>query len=62
MKSVVKTIGGRKKKGPPLTLHTPGSTAFVSGRIMLFDSVDKGKQPFLKSIKEKKKFLPEGKI
>lgn len=57
MKSVVKTIGGRKKKGPPLTLHTPGSTAFVSGRIMLFDSVDKGKQPFLKSIKEKKSFF-----
>lgn len=57
LKSVVKTIGGRKKKkGPPLTLHTPGSTAFVLGRIM-FDSVDKGKHPFFKSIKEKSFFL-----
>lgn len=46
-----------EKKGPPLTLHTPRSTAFVLGRIMLFDSADKGKHPFSKSIKEKSLFL-----
>lgn len=49
--------GGKKKKGPPLTLHTPGSTAFVLGRIMLFDSVDKGKHQFFKAINKKCFFL-----
>jgi len=52
--------GRKKKKGPPLTLHTPGSAAFVSGRIRLLDSADKGKHPFFKVIKEKK-FLTERK-
>lgn len=58
MKSVVKTIGRRKKKGPPLTLRTPGSAAFVSGRIMLFHSADKGKHPFFKAVKGKS-FFPD---
>lgn len=46
-----------EKKGPPLTLHTPGSTAFVLARIMLFHSADKGKHPFFKPVKEKSFFL-----
>lgn len=58
LKSVVKTIGRRKKKGPPLTLRTPGSAAFVSGRIMLFHSADKGKHPFFKAVKGKS-FFPD---
>lgn len=54
LKSVVKTIGGRgKKKGPPLTLHTPGSKAFVLRRIILFDSEDKEKPQFFKAINKK---------
>lgn len=46
-----------KKKGPPLTLHTPGSKAFVLGRITLFDSVDKEKHQFFKAINKKCFFL-----
>lgn len=60
LKSVVKTIGGRKKKGPPLTLHTPGFTAFVLGRIMLFDSVDRGKTSIFQ-VNYRKKYPPERK-
>lgn len=51
---------GKKKKGPPLTLHTPGSKAFVLPRITLFDSVDKEKHQFFKAI-NKKMFPPKHK-
>lgn len=44
---------GKKKKGPPLTLHTPGSKAFVLRRITLFDSADKEKHQFFKAINKK---------
>lgn len=48
---------GKKKKGPPLTLHTPGSKAFVLERITFFDSVDKEKHQFFKAIDKKCFFL-----
>lgn len=45
-----------RKKGPPLTLHTPGFTAFVLGRIMLFDSADRGKT-FIFQVNYRKKSI-----